>query len=151
LTEAAGPQGVVLIEDAAQAHGATQAGRAPRTVGAAAATSFYPGKNLGAYGDAGAVITNSGETAHRGRLVGSPASERKYEHRELNFNSRMDTLQAMVLRAKLSRLEKWNELRRQAAARYTELLDGIDDVTLPRIAPGNVHVWHLYVIQVPRR
>jgi dTDP-4-amino-4,6-dideoxygalactose transaminase len=151
LTEVAEPRGVVLIEDAAQAHGATQAGRAAGAVSAAAATSFYPGKNLGAYGDAGAVLTNSGDIARRARLLGDHGCERKYEHSELGFNSRMDALQAVVLLAKLSRLAKWNELRRQAAARYTELLSDIDGITLPRIAPGNVHVWHLYVIQVPRR
>ena len=150
LTEIAEQRGIAIIEDAAQAHGATQAGRAAGTAGVAAATSFYPGKNLGAYGDAGAVLTSSADIAHRVRLLGDHGSERKYEHVELGFNSRMDALQAVVLRAKLSRLAKWNELRRRAAARYTELLADIDDVTLPRTAPGNVHVWHLYVIQIPK-
>ena len=151
LTEIAQQRGIAVVEDAAQAHGAIQAGRAAGAVGVAAATSFYPGKNLGAYGDAGAVLTSSADIARRVRLLGDHGSEHKYEHVELGFNSRLDTLQAVVLRAKLSRLAKWNELRRRAAARYTDLLADIDDVTLPRTAPGNIHVWHLYVIQVPRR
>jgi dTDP-4-amino-4,6-dideoxygalactose transaminase len=85
------------------------------------------------------------------RLLGDHGSEQKYVHEQLGFNSRLDSLQAVVLRAKLRRLEEWNERRRQAAARYAELLDGVDDVVLPQAAPGNVHAWHLYVIQVPNR
>jgi dTDP-4-amino-4,6-dideoxygalactose transaminase len=151
LAEIAEQRGLVVIEDAAQAHGATQAGQAVGSAGSMAATSFYPGKNLGAYGDAGAVVTNSAEFARMVRLLGDHGSERKYEHAELGFNSRMDTLQAVVLRAKLRRLAAWNELRRQAAIRYNELLSGIPEITLPRIAVGNLHVWHLYVIQISRR
>ena len=96
-------------------------------------------------------MTDSADLAQRVRLLGDHGSERKYEHVQLGFNSRMDALQAVVLRAKLHRLEEWNERRRQAAARYDDLLSGIDEVILPRTAHGNVHVWHLYVIQVPRR
>ena len=143
--------GAAIVEDAAQAQGATQGGKPPGSFGLAAGTSFYPGKNLGAYGDAGAVMTDSADLAQRVRLLGDHGSERKYEHVQLGFNSRMDALQAVVLRAKLHRLEEWNERRRQAAARYDDLLSGIDEVILPRTAHGNVHVWHLYVIQVPRR
>jgi dTDP-4-amino-4,6-dideoxygalactose transaminase len=142
---------IALIEDAAQSHGATQCGNAAGTMGLAAAVSFYPGKNLGAYGDAGAILTNSPAIAHKVRLLGDHGSKRKYEHTELGFNSRLDTLQAVVLRAKLRRLADWNNRRRQAANRYNELLRGLGDVALPSVAPGNVHVWHLYVIQVPRR
>jgi dTDP-4-amino-4,6-dideoxygalactose transaminase len=151
LADAAGKRGVAVIEDAAQAHGSSQGGSPIGSFGQAAATSFYPGKNLGAYGDAGALLTNSAELARMARLLGDHGSERKYEHVELGFNSRMDALQAVVLRAKLRRLADWNERRRQAAERYDELLAGIDEVTLPRTADGNQHVWHLYVIQVPRR
>ncbi len=150
LATAAG-SGAAIVEDAAQAQGATQGGKPPGSFGLAAGTSFYPGKNLGAYGDAGAVMTDSADLAQRVRLLGDHGSERKYEHVQLGFNSRMDALQAVVLRAKLHRLEEWNERRRQAAARYDDLLAGIDEVILPRTAHGNVHVWHLYVIQVPRR
>jgi dTDP-4-amino-4,6-dideoxygalactose transaminase len=151
LADAAAERGIAIVEDAAQSHGASQDGRPPGDFGVAAAVSFYPGKNLGAYGDAGAVLTSSADVARKIRLLGDHGSERKYVHAELGFNSRMDSLQAVVLRAKLRRLADWSERRRQAAARYHELLDGLDEVTLPTTAPGNVHVWHLYVVQVPRR
>jgi dTDP-4-amino-4,6-dideoxygalactose transaminase len=151
LSELAAGRGIPLIEDAAQAQGATQNGRQPGWASTAAATSFYPGKNLGAYGDAGAVTTNVPDLDHRVRLLGDHGSERKYEHEILGFNSRMDALQASVLRVKLRRLGDWNERRRQAAARYEELLADLPEVVLPRTAPGNSHIWHLYVIQVPRR
>ncbi len=151
LADAAREHGVAIIEDAAQSHGATQRGLPVGSFGQAAATSFYPGKNLGAYGDAGAIVTNSAAIARKVRLLGNHGSEFKYFHTELGFNSRLDTLQAVVLRAKLRRLADWNERRREAAGRYRELLTGLDDVTLPRAAQDNVHVWHLYVVQVPQR
>jgi dTDP-4-amino-4,6-dideoxygalactose transaminase len=147
---AAGHQ-IAVIEDAAQSHGATQCGSPAGTVGLAAAVSFYPGKNLGAYGDAGAVLTSSAELDRAVRLLGDHGSEQKYVHARLGFNSRLDSLQAVVLRAKLKRLGEWNTRRREAAARYHELLSGLDDVVLPLTAPGNVHSWHLYVVQLPRR
>ena len=121
LAGIAAEQEIPIVEDAAQAQGATQSGRQPGWLSAAAATSFYPGKNLGAYGDAGAVTTNSADTDRLVRLLGDHGSERKYEHEILGFNSRMDALQAAVLRVKLRRLSDWNERRRQAAARYGEL------------------------------
>ena len=151
LAETATAHDVVILEDAAQSHGASQGGRTPASRGLAAGVSFYPGKNLGAYGDAGAVLTHSDAVARKVRLLGDHGSERKYVHQELGFNSRMDALQAVVLRAKLRRLEAWNEQRRCAARRYDELLADLDDVVLPQTAPGNTHVWHLYVVQVPRR
>ncbi|TDD82363.1 DegT/DnrJ/EryC1/StrS family aminotransferase [Actinomadura rubrisoli] len=140
--------GPPVLEDAAQSQGAVQDGRG--LFGAIAATSFYPGKNLGAYGDAGAVVTDSAELAGTVRLLRDHGSERKYHHEIVGFNSRLDTLQAVVLRAKLRRLAGWNDRRRTAAARYRELLDGIPGVVLPQEA-GTAHVWHLYVIRVPRR
>ncbi|GAA4631658.1 DegT/DnrJ/EryC1/StrS family aminotransferase [Actinoallomurus vinaceus] len=141
--------GIPVVEDAAQSQGASQDGRG--LFGRLAATSFYPGKNLGAYGDAGAVLTDSADLARAVRLLGDHGSEVKYRHETLGFNSRLDTLQAVVLRAKLRRLTDWNGRRRVAAARYAALLDGLPDVTLPAEATGNTHVWHLYVIRVPRR
>jgi dTDP-4-amino-4,6-dideoxygalactose transaminase len=141
--------GIPVVEDAAQSHGATQDGR--RFFGAVAATSFYPGKNLGAYGDAGAVLTDSAELARAVRLLGNHGSEVKYRHETLGFNSRLDTLQAVVLRAKLARLADWNALRRAAAVRYAGLLAGRPDVITPLVAPGNEHAWHLYVIRIPDR
>ena len=151
LAEIASEHEIPIVEDAAQSHGASQDGKPAATYGLAAAVSFYPGKNLGAYGDAGAVLTNSDTIARSVRLLGDHGSDQKYVHEQLGFNSRLDSLQAVVLRAKLRRLEEWNQRRRQAAARYAELLDGVDDVVLPQAAPGNVHAWHLYVVQVPNR
>ena len=142
--------GTVIIEDAAQAHGATQSGLAG-SFGLLTGVSFYPGKNLGAYGDAGAVLTELAEHARRVRLLGDHGSERRYEHLTIGFNSRLDALQAVVLRAKLRGLAAGNLARRQAANRYAELLADLPEVILPRTAPGNEHVWHLYVIRVPRR
>jgi dTDP-4-amino-4,6-dideoxygalactose transaminase len=140
-----------VVEDAAQSQGARRHGSSAGTLGHAAATSFYPGKNLGAYGDAGAALTGSDELAARLRLIGAHGSRRKYEHEVIGLNSRLDTLQAVVLSAKLRRLAGWNAARREAAARYTALLSHREDVILPRTAEGNEHVWHLYVVRVPER
>lgn len=143
--------GAVLVEDAAQSQGARRNGVAAGTLGDIAATSFYPGKNLGAYGDAGAVITNDDELAGNIRLLRDHGSPRRYEHSILGFNSRLDTLQAVVLSAKLRRLDGWNDDRRKAAERYHELLADVPGIELPVVAPGNDPVWHLYVVLVPER
>ena len=143
--------GIAIIEDAAQAQGATRHGTPAGSFGVAAGMSFYPGKNLGAYGDAGAVLTVDADIARRVRLLREHGSERKYDHEVVGWNSRLDTLQAIVLRAKLRRLAEWNEARRAAAARYDSLLAGNPGVRLPVTVPGNVHVWHLYVVRVPER
>ncbi|HZC71215.1 MAG TPA: DegT/DnrJ/EryC1/StrS family aminotransferase, partial [Jatrophihabitans sp.] len=143
--------GVHLIEDAAQSQGAMRNGRRSGSVGIAAATSFYPGKNLGAYGDAGAVTTDDAEIAERLHALRNHGGVRKYEHLEIGVNSRLDGLQAVVLAAKLRRLEEWNDERRVAAERYGDLLKGMDEVRAPEAVPGNEHVWHLYVVRVPRR
>jgi dTDP-4-amino-4,6-dideoxygalactose transaminase len=143
--------GAVVVEDAAQSQGATRDGRGAGGLGHAAATSFYPGKNLGAYGDAGAVLTDSAELARAVRLLSAHGSPSKYEHPVLGFNSRLDTLQAVVLSAKLRRLAGWNAARRAAAERYAALLSGVDGVVTPATLPGNEHVWHLYVVRVPDR
>jgi dTDP-4-amino-4,6-dideoxygalactose transaminase len=142
---------LLLLEDAAQCQGARRNGVGGGAFGLAAGTSFYPGKNLGAYGDAGAVLTNSPEVNTKVRALRNYGGEVKYHHPELGFNSRLDTFQAVVLNAKLARLAAWNEARRQAARRYDELLRSLPAVTLPETLPGNEHVWHLYVIRVPRR
>jgi dTDP-4-amino-4,6-dideoxygalactose transaminase len=145
------PSDVVVIEDAAQAHGAAHAGQRAGSFGIAAATSFYPGKNLGAYGDAGAVLTDDHEVADRLRRLRSHGGMHKYEHVDIGFNSRLDGLQAVVLSAKLARLDAWNDERRAAATRYDQLLADLPDVIRPRVVPGNDHVWHLYVVRVPHR
>nr|WP_237419374.1 DegT/DnrJ/EryC1/StrS family aminotransferase [Kitasatospora sp. SID7827] len=140
--------GLPVVEDGAQSQGARRHGRPSGSWGRISATSFYPGKNLGAYGDAGAVVTDDAELADAVRLIGDHGSARKYVHETFGFNSRMDTLQAVVLRAKLRRLPGWNEARRAAAERYDKLLGGLDGITLPRTLPGNEHVWHLYAVRV---
>ena len=151
LEEVVAGSSILLLEDAAQAHGARQHGAPAGTVGLAAATSFYPGKNLGAYGDAGAVLTDRAEMARRVRLLATHGEATKYDHVELGFNSRLDTLQAVVLRAKLTRLHDWNRARRAAAQYYDELLRDVSPLWLPNTAPGNEHVWHLYPIRVADR
>lgn len=143
--------GVPVVEDAAQAQGATRNGVGAGAWGEVAGTSFYPGKNLGAYGDAGAVLTRSEEVAARVRALRNHGSEVKYEHPAPGFNSRLDTVQAVVLLAKLQRLAAWNEERRTAAVRYLDLLAGVEGVVLPVTDDGNVHVWHLFVVRVPER
>jgi dTDP-4-amino-4,6-dideoxygalactose transaminase len=143
--------GAVLVEDAAQAQGASRHSRSAGSWGTAAGTSFYPGKNLGAAGDAGAVTTNSDDIAARVRLLGAHGSAVKYQHEVIGMNSRLDTVQAVVLNAKLSRLEHWNDRRRAAAAYYTQLLGNRPGVRLPVSAEGNIDVWHLYVVRVSER
>jgi dTDP-4-amino-4,6-dideoxygalactose transaminase len=143
--------GVPVVEDAAQAQGARRHGVAVGGLGDIAATSFYPGKNLGAYGDGGAVLTSSAALAEAVRLLREHGSPRKYEHTALGFNSRLDTLQAVVLSAKLRRLEGWNEARRAAAERYSGMLADVPGVVRPVVLEGNLPVWHLYVVRVPER
>lgn len=142
---------VALVEDAAQAQGARRNGTSAGGFGIGAGTSFYPGKNLGAYGDAGAVLTNSNAIADSVRALRNYGSDAKYHHPRTGFNSRLDTLQAVVLLAKLRHLEEWNQARRAAAARYDTILGGLPGVTLPATLTGNEHVFHLYVIRIPRR
>ena len=142
---------VALLEDAAQSQGARRAGRSAGSFGRIAGTSFYPAKNLGAWGDAGAVLTDDGELAGRVRRLRNYGSEIKYRHPEVGFNSRLDSLQAIVLSAKLRRLAVWNESRREAAARYDALLAGLGEVTRPCVASSNEHVWHIYAVRIPRR
>jgi dTDP-4-amino-4,6-dideoxygalactose transaminase len=143
--------GIRLVEDAAQSQGARRNGMGAGNLGDAAATSFYPGKNLGAYGDAGAALTRSPDIAARMRMIRDHGSPAKYQHEVIGVNSRLDTVQAVVLSAKLRRLAAWNGSRRAAAARYDELLTDCDAVVRPRTLDGNEHVWHLYTVRVPDR
>jgi dTDP-4-amino-4,6-dideoxygalactose transaminase len=144
-------RGVIVVEDGAQSQGALRHGRPAGRFGSIATTSFYPGKNLGAYGDAGAVVTDDDDLAQHVRIMGGHGSSTKYQHTHFGFNSRLDTLQAVVLRAKLRRLHEWNTQRRAAAAVYDDLLGGIQGLRLPVTLPGNEHVWHLYVVRVGDR
>jgi dTDP-4-amino-4,6-dideoxygalactose transaminase len=149
LTDGLAGTGVTVVEDAAQCQGATRHGRGAGSWGIAA-TSFYPGKNLGAYGDAGAVVSTDAALATTVRTLANHGGLAKYVHDLVGCNSRLDALQAVVLRAKLTRLAAGNAARRAAAARYDELLADLD-VVRPVTLPGNEHVWHLYVVQVPDR
>jgi dTDP-4-amino-4,6-dideoxygalactose transaminase len=144
----AGAAGVPVVEDAAQAHGASQGGRRTGTLGLAAAFSFYPTKNLGAMGDGGAVVTDDGELAERVRRLRNYGEKSKFVNVEPGLNSRLDELQAALLRVKLPLLERWNAERRRIASLYDELLDGSGVVT-PAPDPG--HVYHLYVVRSARR
>ena len=143
----AGTEGIVIMEDGAQSQGATRFGKAAGA-GGVSSTSFYPGKNLGAYGDAGAVVTDDEALATTVRTLGNHGGLKKYAHDIIGMNSRLDGLQAVVLRAKLTRLAAWNAARRAAAARYDALLADVD-VVRPTTLEGNEHVWHLYVVRVP--
>lgn len=143
--------GLTVVEDAAQSQGASgPAGRAG-ALGALAATSFYPGKNLGAAGDAGAVMTDDADAAALVRNLAGHGSSAKYVHDNIGMNARLDGIQATVLRAKLRRLEGWNVARRAAADRYAQLLHDIHGLRVPRVRPGNTDVWHLYVVRVAER
>lgn len=148
---AAVPSHVVLVEDMAQAQGATRFGTRAGGLADVAATSFYPGKNLGAYGDAGAVMTNSAEVSERLLRLRNHGGTARYQHLEFGFNSRLDTLQAVVLNAKLTLLDDWNRQRETSADVYRELLGDLEEVILPGALPGNGHVFHLYVVRIPDR
>lgn len=140
-------KGLAIIEDACQAHGAERDGLRAGATGLAAAFSFYPAKNLGAMGDAGALVTSNVELASVVRALREHGQTRKYHHEREGFTARLDTIQAIVLLHKLPLLDRWNEERRAAAAAYTEALAGVGDLVLPAVADGSDPVWHLYVIQ----
>ncbi len=143
-------RGIKIIEDAAQAHGALYKGRTVGGLGVAAGFSFYPGKNLGALGDGGAVTTNDKSLADRIRLLGNYGSTKKYEHVMLGVNSRLDELQASFLRVKLKRLAGWNARRRFIANRYISGLQNIN-LNLPVIDKDDDSVWHLFVVRSSQR
>jgi dTDP-4-amino-4,6-dideoxygalactose transaminase len=150
ILEIARRHGLRVIEDAAQAHGASYQGQRCGGIGDMAAFSFFPSKNLGGYGDGGMVTTHDPELAERVRRLRDHGRTGKYEHVELGWGDRLDALQAAILGAKLSHLEAWNTARRAAAARYDALLAASDIVT-PIEAAGNRHVYYCYVIRSPRR
>jgi dTDP-4-amino-4,6-dideoxygalactose transaminase len=136
-----------VVEDACQAHGADRGGIRAGAGGDAGAFSFYPGKNLGAFGDAGAVVTNVNELAARVRMLREHGETAKYEHQVSGWTARLDTIQALVLLHKLPHLHRWTAERRAAAAIYMERLKGVGDLVLPPIAPGSNPVWHLFVVR----
>lgn len=136
-----------IVEDACQSHGASRDGIGAGTAGVAAAFSFYPGKNLGAFGDAGAVVLASGELDAELRALREHGQRAKYRHDLIGWTSRLDTIQAIALLAKLPYLRQWNEGRRSVAAYYLERLAGVADLVLPAVPSGSEPVWHLFVVR----
>jgi dTDP-4-amino-4,6-dideoxygalactose transaminase len=153
ITAVARRAGIAVVEDAAQAHGATWRGARAGSFGEAACFSFYPGKNLGAFGDGGAVVTDDAMLAERIRSLGNHgrSSGSKHVHERVGTNSRLDSLQAAVLLAKLPRLDDWNAARRAAAERYRESLRAVPGLDFVVVAPDAVSVHHLEVIRVADR
>ncbi len=138
---------LLIVEDACQAHGARYKGTRVGTFGSAAAFSFFPGKNLGAYGDGGVVVTNDPEIANTVRALRNQGCVTKYDHVYLGYNGRLDALQAAVLSAKLPHLDEWNTMRSSVAARYYEALTDLP-ISLPPVIEDTEPVWHLFAIEI---
>lgn len=151
ICEIAARHGLFVIEDCAQAHFAEWKNQRVGTFGNVAAFSFYPGKNLGAWGDAGAIITNDDGLALRCRMFANHGALKKHEHEMEGINSRLDGLQAAVLSVKLRYIDEWTSARQRVAAFYDEALNGIGDIIVPRVQLGARHVYHLYVVQTQSR
>jgi dTDP-4-amino-4,6-dideoxygalactose transaminase len=151
ICEVGKKHGLQIIEDAAQAHGGRWLGRRVGSLGDAAGFSFYPGKNLGCYGDGGAVVTNDAQLADGVRVLRNYGSREKYHNEVQGVNSRLDELQAALLRVRLRVLDKWNERRRRLASRYRETLAGIPRLQLPVVAEETEPVWHLFVVRHQQR
>lgn len=149
IMEIARRRGLKVLEDSCQAHGARYKGRRCGSLGDAAAFSFYPAKNLGCFGDGGALCTNDADTAEQVQMLRNYGQRVKYEHLYLAYNRRLDTVQAAVLKVKLPHLDSWNESRRTTATRYAEGLAGTG--LAPVVAEGNEHVYHLYVVRSAAR
>jgi dTDP-4-amino-4,6-dideoxygalactose transaminase len=151
IMEFAERHGLYVIEDACQAHGAEYKGKKAGSIGHLGCFSFYPGKNLGAYGEAGAVVTGNPQWAADIRMIRDHGQRKKYHHDMVGWNARMDGIQGAVLSVKLKRLAHWNEQRRKNAALYSELLKDVPDVIVPFTAPERSHVYHIYTIRNSRR
>ena len=148
IVEIAKAHGLFVIEDACQAHGAEYKGRPAGSIGDAGCFSFYPGKNLGAYGEAGAIVTNNPELDKNIRMLRDHGQAKKYYHAMVGWNARMDGIQGAVLSVKLKHLEVWNEARRKNAQLYDELLTDLDGVIIPREVDYAKHVYHIYAVRV---
>jgi dTDP-4-amino-4,6-dideoxygalactose transaminase len=151
ILEIARRHDLLVVEDAAQAHGARYQGRRVGGLADVAAFSFYPSMNLGAYGDAGAIVTHDAALARKARMLRHGGQRRRHEHVLLGANSRLDEIQAAILRAKLPYLDAWNEGRRALASRYDNGLRETGDLALPITPDGVQHVYHLYVVRTPLR
>ncbi len=150
ILEIARKHGIPVVEDAAQAHGATYNGRNAGTLGCMACFSFYPGKNLGAFGEGGALVTDDDGFAARARRLRNHAQGERYYHDELGYNYRMDSIQGAILSLKLKHLDRWNAARDRHAKRYNELLAGLP-LVLPEAPENSQSVWHCYVIESEKR
>ncbi len=148
LSEIAGRHGILLVEDCAQAHISEYKGRRVGGLSAASSFSFYPGKNLGAFGEAGAVCTNDDELAAKFRMIRDHGSHEKYNHLVLGHNYRMENIQGAVLSVKLNHIGKWTEQRRKAAKLYNEGLKNLEHVTLPKEMEYSKHVYHLFILKL---
>jgi dTDP-4-amino-4,6-dideoxygalactose transaminase len=151
VNEIADKHGLLVVEDAAQAHGARYKNKPCGSFGAAAGFSFYPGKNLGAYGDAGLVTTNDAALAEKMRRLRNYGQRVKYEHVEAGLNTRLDTMQAAVLQVKLKYLPAWNAARARHAALYREALAGVGDLSFQQESPFSTHIYHLFIVETERR
>lgn len=151
INQIAARHGLAVIEDAAQAQGARYKGKRIGSLGTVACFSFYPGKNLGAYGDAGAICTNDEALAARIRMLADHGRTDKYEHKLVGYNSRLDGLQAAILKVKLAHLDGWNAARRDQAAEYQRKLAGIPGLTVPAAPEWAEPIWHLFVVEVSDR
>ena len=151
ILEIAGRYDIPVIEDACQAHGATYKGKKAGSMGAAGCFSFYPGKNLGAFGEAGAVVTQNRSIADRIQMIKDHGQKEKYIHAIEGYNGRLDAIQAGVLRIKLKHLDNWNQARRNHAARYRQHLAGLTSITMPEEAGYGIGVYHLFVIFTRKR
>ncbi len=147
LAELANRRRLTIVEDACQAHGAGRDGLRPGAHAAAAAFSFYPAKNLGAFGDAGALVTDDARIADEVRALREHGQRSKYVHDREGYTARLDTIQALVLLKKLAHLDEWNRERASIAAVYLEALDGVGDLELPPVAPRSSPAWHLFVVR----
>lgn len=151
IMRVAGEHGLKVIEDNAQAHGARHKGRRTGSLGDAAGNSFYPSKNLGAFGDAGAVTTNDAQLADRVRVLRNYGSRKKYYNEVRGYNSRLDELQAAFLRVKLKKVDEWNDRRRRIAGRYVEAFRQSPDLILPHVPEWAEPVWHFFILRHPQR
>ena len=151
ILEIAQKRGIVVMEDAAQAIGASYKGERAGSVGLCGSFSFYPGKNLGAFGEAGAITTNDATLAKDIRILRDHGQMKKYHHSKVGWNGRMDGIQGAVLEVKLAKIDRANEGRREAAKRYLEALSAVEDIILPKEGSDQAHVYHIFPIRVKNR
>jgi len=148
ILQSAGRHGLVVLEDVAQAFSGEYKGRKLGAIGHAGAFSFFPSKNLGAYGDGGLIVTNDDGVAEEARMLRAHGAKKKYHNEVIGYNSRLDSIQAAILRVKLPHIDQWNEGRRQVARRYDGILGGVTGVVTPYQAPYTRHVYHQYTVRI---